>query len=95
MRDREGVVLIAAREVDRPVRPEPPEDLWEKLDGLVEENRKENSPQPPEGSFTAYEYAARKKYSVGNARKILLTLVNGGKLKVVRLNSKAYYTFVK
>ena len=70
------------------------EEEWvKKVDGLLAERKIDRLPKPPEGSFTAEQYAKKSEMNISTARHRLHDLVKAGKLKRVRLGNKNYYFF--
>ena len=95
MRDSKGALQIASRAGDEAVKPEPPKDMWEKLDKLVAEQLKQTVGKPPEGSFDADGYAAHTGLKKSSVQHRLFDLVKAGKLKRVKFGYKYYYTFAE
>lgn len=75
------------------IKPEPPEDLWDRLAEL------EGAPVPaemPPGYFTAKEYAQKHGIAVASASARLIKMVQDGKLgrklfKGITNNQYGYY----
>jgi hypothetical protein len=88
VRNREGTLQPAPREADRTVKPEPPDDLWDKIDALAV---KQVAVRPP-NCVTSVEYAKRKGLRTGQAYRILNELVEAGEMR--RLGNR-FYQLVK
>ena len=96
MQNKKATVLVAADQVNEAserVKPEPPVDLWEQLDSLIEEVRKIPAERPA-GVFTVNEFAAKKGLHESSARRKLNNLMKLGKLERIRLRSHWGYRIV-
>jgi Fic family protein len=72
------------------VKPEPPDDLWDKLDAAYEAAKKE--PDRPCGSFTTPEYAKRHGLSNSAASVRILRLIEIGAVQRHGSGNRTYYT---
>lgn len=72
-------------------RPKPPDDLWEKLDELIQETPLEK--QPPPDAFSSVELAQRRGCSERHAGSILLRLLKDERIVYIGrfLNQRKYY----
>lgn len=73
-------------------RPEPPEDLWERLDDAVQEHCRVVYTPPP-NSFTSADYAAERHISTKTAADRLLVLFKKGAISRTKCGHATYYFF--
>lgn len=70
-------------------QPSPPPDLWERLKAIEEELHK--PPEPPAGSFSVYDYAAKKGISASHASHRIRVMERAGKIVRIGTFGKALY----
>jgi hypothetical protein len=75
-------------------KPEPPEDLWDRLAEAEAQVLQRREPQRPPGSFTTAEYAKRQGISVRWARERLGALRDAGKIELRGTGNAKYWVLI-
>lgn len=95
MPNNQGTIFIAPSPGDTinvESKPEPPEDLWERLDDALGELA---ITKPPDNSFTLPAFSARYNCSMEAAQKRVQSLVAKGIVeRCGRFGGKSYYRLV-
>jgi hypothetical protein len=92
----EGIVFTSSgpcSSIRVSVKPEPPDDLWEKLARAEEELRK--GPSRPPVTFTSAEYAAKMGISHQDACKRLSRLRAVGKVRLHGASAHSYWSLAE
>lgn len=90
-----GFVQATARKSAQVVKPEPPNDLWAKLDATLRKSGKAGrTVERPPGSFTVMEYASQEKLRYSTAYKRILDMELLGKVRCVKAKNVNYYFVV-
>ncbi|KKM78413.1 hypothetical protein LCGC14_1360200 [marine sediment metagenome] len=71
-------------------KPQPPDNLWEKLDAA----KREIVPECPSGSFTVQDYRTRYGIPRATAQDQLQKLCASGKVERSQLGRRVYYKMV-
>jgi hypothetical protein len=92
MSNTKRAIQIASGTYNEPMKPEPPEDLWEQLDAAV--NALEN--KRPINSFTRAEFQERRGgISASAATRLLGILQKSGKIRKEGMGNSFYYVLVE
>lgn len=81
MPNPERALSLARNFSSQTVKPEPPADLWAKMDSLVEASALPR--EKPPGAFTAREFAEKYQVSQAVATKHINKLIKAGKVKFI------------
>ena len=76
------------------VKPEPPADLWERLEQIHQQLEIAAKGLRPSGSFTIGEYAGRFGISKSSARRKINTMIGAGKVKRIGNIKSSYAWYV-
>jgi Fic family protein len=75
------------------VKPEPPSDLWARMDAITSKHGFRKGLEQPEGTFTATQYAKKMNISNSPAKDHLRKLVELGEIEIagIGINNTHFY----